>query len=420
MKLKIVTTAIALSASLIVSGCGGGSSSKGSNDVDENTTVDLVISTFIDDNEAFISMVDGSKSSMDISNSTDISPWKGLFTYGKFVYDTGHMADNKISKYSVLSDNTLHLEKEIIVKESGLAIPSTFIFVDDSKAYVTLAGVGELLDINLENFTIRDRIDLSPYAMDENTTLYKDGGNDANPEASAGVIRDGKLYLGLGQVNKLAQGTGSFICRGLASLLIIDIASNTIEKHITDDRTCTSGSINAGSELTLVENGDIYVNNTASFGFDSRGIKPGYLRIKAGEEQFDPDYFFNVRDLDLSADFPELNDSLARTTHVYKEKYHNGKLYVTLPILGLIDPNDPNNYVANRTYQPYTFDLVNQSITKLDMLPSNGWSAQIAEYKDEIIFPQSTVDGNGLYRVGEKTPFLTTVGLPLHVLEYKK
>ncbi len=419
MKLKTVTTVVTLSSILALSGCGGGSSGSPSpsSSTDENITADLVVSTMIDENTGFMNAVDGTKASMTNENGKELSPNKGIFSHNGFIYTTGSLVDNKIAKYSIESGNKLKLIKEISVKDSGMSAPTSFIFVDNTKAYLPLANTGELLDINLEDFSIRNRIDLSAYALDANAEL---DGNDTNPEPTTGIIRDDKLYLALHQINFIGHVQGAFICRGKASILIIDTVSNDIEKHIMDDRTCSSGSVIPGSTLTLTEGGDIYVNNVASFGYDPRGFRPGYLRIKNGETDFDPDYFFNIGDLDLSTDFPDMNASLARTPYAFTDKYHNGKLYTIFMILGLTDPNNPNDSIGNKNFQPYTIDLENKITTKLDMLPTSGMSSGISIYKGDIVYPSSTVDGNGLYRVGEKTPFMTTQGLPRYVIEYEK
>ncbi|HBR97954.1 MAG TPA: hypothetical protein DD979_11335 [Gammaproteobacteria bacterium] len=168
--------------------------------------------------------------------------------------------------------------------------------------------------------------------------------------------------------------------------------------------------------LSLAESGDIYVNNTASFGYDPSGIPPGYLRLKAGETDFDPDYFFSIGELDLRQEFPEMDPSLAKSPYVYTELMSNGKLYATMLVLGLTT-GDLNDFIGNKNYQPFEFDLENQTVAKLDMLPTNGWSAQIAEYNGEVVFAESTVDGSGLYKLGQKTPFMAIEGFPVHVAE---
>ena len=413
MNLKTVTTMISLAATLTLIGCGG-SSDKKETPSGNKGTADLIVSTLIDPETGFINAVNGSSPAINNDKGVETHPSYGVQVHNGFVYTSGSLSDNNIAKYSIQKDNSLKLIKKVNTLESGFAGPTTFTFVNNKKAYIPLAGAGELLDINLEDFSIRDRIDLSQYAMSEGGVL---GGDDRNPEPSSAVIRDGKLYLALGQVNVLGHTQGAFACRGKASLLIIDIASNKVEKHITDDRTCTSGAIDPGTHLALADNGDIYVNNTASLGYHPTK-PPGYLRIKAGESDFDPSYFFNLRELDLTGDFPDMDPSLAVPSYAYKEQYHAGKLYLTMFILGLTT-EDPNDFIANKNYQPYVFDLANKTATKLDMLPTNGWSAKIGLYKNQVIYAEATEDANGLYRANEKTPFMTTEGQPLHVMELK-
>ena len=415
MKLNKLLTAMSISSVLILAGCGGdGNSPK----VDPNNKgdADMVVSIMVpgEPPSGYVNAVKGSSSSITNGNGLDSEPSRGLYSYNGFIYTTGSLGSNSIYKYSVAEDNSLNLVKELSTATDGLSIPTSFTFVNNSKAYIPLVGTGKLLDINLDDFSIREEIDLSDYAMDADLKLHLDGGTDTNPEPSSAIIRDGKLYLALSQVTSF-QGAGAYQCRGKASLLIIDIATNAIEKHIDDDRTCTSGSISPNSELTLTENGDIYVNNVASFGYHPT-IPPGYLRIKSGETTFDSSYFFNLKDLDLTADFPNLSAETAVPSYVYKEKYHGGKLYMTMFIMGLTT-GEMNDFIGNKNYQPYTLDLVNKTATKLANPPTNGWSAGVYLYNNEIVFPEATADHNGLYKANATEPFLTTVGQPIHVVD---
>lgn len=415
MKIKMAL-ATTLVASLFI-GCD--SDSKTNSIASGNSgDADLIVSTLVDQQTGFVNAVSSTATSINNSNGLEVDPSKGVFSHNGYVYITGSLSDSTFKKYSVGSDNSLKLEAELnTLEEGGNSIPTTPTFVNNEKAYLPLAGTGEVLDINLVDFTINERIDLTPYAMDENLVLKKDGGTDSNPEPSAAVIRDGKLYVGLGQVNTLGHNQGAFMCRGKASVAIIDIATNEIEKHIDDNRTCTSGSISPGATLTLDDNGDIYVNNTASFGYHpDPSIRPGYLRIKSGETEFDPDYFFNVGDYDLTGDFPTMDPSMARASYVYYEQYSGGDLYITMFILGLTTL-DPNDFIGNKNYQPYKIDLVNKTMTKLDMLPTNGWSAKIGMANDTVVFPEATNEANGIYNINEKTPFMTTQGQPLYIMD---
>lgn len=418
MNFKITLGVLSISAILAITGCGSSGGTTPPPTGGNNGTADLAYSTMLSQTSGFLNMTDGSISqTVTNDNGIEVNPANGIFSHDGFVYITGSRADNSIAKYSANADNSFKLEKKITVVESGMSIPTSFIFVDDTKAYVLLAGVGELLVMNLTDFSISKRIDLSDYGMDENLKLHKDGGSDANPEPSGGVIRDGKLFLGLGQINSFNTAAGGFACRGKASVLIIDVASDAIEKHITDDRTCGTGALVPGGDITLAENGDLYINNTASFGFIP-GKKPGFLRIKNGETEFDPTYFFVLGDLDLSADFPDLDPALAKTSYSYLDQYKGGKLYVNIAISGL--GSNPPDYVNDRNFQPYELDLANKTAIKLNMLPTAGWSSGVGMYKGDVIYSATTTNGTGLYKVGEQTPYITTEGSPVNIAEVKK
>lgn len=67
-------------------------------------------------------------------------------------------------------------------------------------------------------------------------------------------------------------------------------------KDIEDPRTSTFGMYYANTGMVRTANGDIYAFSSNAF---ASGLKPtskvsaGVLRIKSGETEFDPDYFFN-------------------------------------------------------------------------------------------------------------------------------
>jgi len=263
---------------LALTGCGSDSDN---NPTADSATGDIVVETIISDTTGFIALVDG-ETAHNATNvlGAEVEPPTGVFSYGGAVYTSGFRKNSIVTKYVPHTDGSLVKEAEIATGESSM--PSSIIFVNATKAYVSLMGSGELLVIDPTDLSIQKRIDLSDYALGE---------GDTNPEPAGGVIRDGKLYLGMGQVDSMQ----TFKCRA-ASVLIIDEASDAILNHITDDRTCLA-ELMPNQGLILDEQGDIYVNNTGSWGYYP-DLKAGYLRIKQGEDVFDPDYFFSITDLD--------------------------------------------------------------------------------------------------------------------------
>ena len=396
MKMRFLLTAVFLAGLMAVWGC-----DNSNDDIDADagaSEADMAVIMRIDDTTSFVNLVDaGVTTNLTNANGIEIDPGTGVYTYHGAVYVTGSMQNDKVTKYTVTEDNSLVKAAETTVFQSGGSIPTSLIFVSDTKAYLALPGTGELLVIDPTDLSITKRIDLSPYALDADGET---GGADTNPEPSNGVIRDGKLYLGLGQLDSFA----TYYCRGKASVLIIDTATDEVLKHITDDRTCTTGEIDPNNGLILDENGDIYINNTASFGYYP-GLNAGILRINSGEDDFDPNYYFSITDIQ------DLDVAGGTAAYAYHCVYGgNGLLYTNLFIPALT--SNPPDYVNDKNYQPYVLDLYNQTVEKLDTPPTIGWSSHLIDYDGEIVYGLTTVNGAGLYRAGETTPFMTTAGNP--------
>ena len=380
---------LSLGTIALLSGCGSDSDSP--SDEPTVTDSDIAYSVRIDDITGFLNLTNLSmQSSLNNSKGVEIAPTVGVFRYKNNVYTSGSNINDKLTKYSS-SNNKLTKVKEISVGENSM--PTHFTFINDTKAYVSLAGSGELLVLNPSDMTITKRIDLSEYAMGE---------NDSNPEAGNGIIRDGKFYVGLGQIDSFQ----TFKCYGKASVLIIDTATDTILKHITDDRTCTAGWVDPLSKgFILDENNDIYVNATGSYGYYP-GINAGYLRIRNGKDEFDPDYYFSITDR-TDLDIPN-----GKANYSYRGLYaNNGIVYTTLMIPGLT--SSPPDYINDKNYQPYKLDLYNKTLTKLDLPAASGTTGNAINYKDKILYGLSASGGTGFYEIGSTTPDITTEGDPI-------
>lgn len=389
-----------LSISLVLTACGGSSSGGGGSG--NTLDADLAVISRIDDTTGFLIAVDGQlDTAVTNTNGVDLNPSTGITAYNGYVYTLGSLASNKVTKYSY--DGT-SFTKEAEVDTGENSLPTVIVFANDSKAYVNLVLTGELLVVDPGDLSIIKRIDLSAYALGE---------NDISPEPSDGVIRDGKLYLALGQVDSMQ----TYQCQGGASVLIIDVATDTIEKHIQDDRTCSSGMMQPSGGLILDELGDIYVQNPAGYGFHA-GKVSGFLRIKNGAEEFDPDYFFPISGLETNLDNKQ-------AAYSYLDSYAgDGLLYSTLFIPAL--SSNPPDFVNDKNYVPYRLDLRNQTATRIDIPVTTGWAASVVKYKDLIVYGLLTNGGSGLYRydpssgtdIGDQTPYITTEGSPVWLVNF--
>ena len=372
----------------LLNGCGSSSSDSGSSSgISVN---DLAYSVRVDNTTGFLNLANiSTQTSLDNSNGLEIVPSIGIYKYKDNIYTSGSLANDKLIKYSY-ENNKITKVAELSAGENS--IPTAYTFINDTKAYVSLGGSAELLVINPSNMTLTKRINLSEYAMGE---------NDNNPEVGSSIARGSKLYLSLGQIDSFQ----TYKCYEKASVLIIDIPTDTVLKHITDDRTCSSGSIEPRPGFILDENNDIYVNNTGSYGYYP-GMNAGYLRIKNGEDDFDPDYYFSITDIN------DLDVVGGKANYAYLPYYaENGMLYTTLMIPGLT--SSPPDYTNDRNYQPYKLDLYNQTVTKLDLPASIGWSNEAFSSNGEIFYALSTAGGTGFYKLGSTTPDIVSEGDPI-------
>ena len=404
MNLRKKRLTLSLLGALMLIGCGSDSTSSAQESPKE---ADVIVATRIDDSTGFINALKADTAHQSTNgNGIEINPLANVFPYKGAIFMAESMMGDKIVKY--VKDNETYQNAGVINTGEG-SMPSNIIFADDTKAYAGLSNSGKLLVFNPSDMTKIKEIDLSAYALNANGNV---DGNDTNPEPTSGVIRDGKLYMAMLQVDSFQ----TVKCQGKASVIVIDVATDVVLNHAMDDRTCSSARPVANLGIFMDEKKDIYVNNEAGFGFYP-GLNSGILRIKNGEDTFDPDYYFSITDL------PGLTMGNGQTSGFLIHHYaQNGKLYTALNFPSLY--SNPIDYVNDKTFQPYILDIYNQTATKLDLPATNGWTTGIISYGDKVLFGLSALEGDGLYRYdpltgeGDQTPYISTDGIPTYVINY--
>lgn len=394
---------MALSAMTLTGGCG--SDDDTSSTVDTRKKMDGLLISRVDDQTGFVVGFD-SQSDSNVSNSNGIellSPDSGVFVHQQKIYITESRKGDKVHRYR-LENNRFIKEAELFTGENTR--PGSLFFVNNQKAYINTYRTAELLVVDLNSFTITKRIDLSSYAL---------GKNDTNPEPSSGVVRDGKFYLALAQLNNLQEVK----CQAGASLLIMDATSDAIEKHIQDNRTCSSGDLEPNNGLILDAAGDIYVPHVAGYGYYPN-TNAGFLRIKQGADEFDPDYYFSISDLTLE------NVPGKKSSYVYKSVYHhtNNKLYANLFIPGLT--SNPPDYVNDKNYVLFELDLPQQKAVQINVPDTAGWAADLKIFDSKVLMGRLTSAGRGLFwydpgsgtTTADQAPDITTEGDPYFLVNF--
>lgn len=383
------------------------SSSDSGNGGDGNSDQpDLVMMNMIDQETGFMSAFSSTAdSTVSSARGVELDPATGIMTHDGHVYTVGSLNFDNVVKYS-LDNGTFVKEGEFITGEGARA--GSIFFISDSKAYVVAYHRPELIIFNPQTMQKTGAIDISSYAIGS--------ASDTNPNATGGVIRNGKLFLGLAQIDTFQ----TFYCQAGASMLIIDVATDTVEKHIQDSRACMSGALEPGTSIFMDELGDIYVNHYGSYGYYP-GLTAGYLRIKAGAEEFDPNYFFSFTDLDLTGEVPG-----GKVSYLYRPSYAgDGVVYGNFWVPAL--SSNPPDYVNDKNYMAYKVDLRNKTVSAIDIPPSTGWSASNVVHDGNVIFARTTDAGAGLYfydpssgsTMGDQTPSITTDGNPVWIERLK-
>ena len=276
-----------------------------------------------------------------------------------------------------------------------MAQPGEIIFVDEQRAYVALHGRGKIALINTSTLQKEDEIDLSSYAVQDN-----------NPDPGCNVIRDGKMYVALNQLNSphtSVPGTG-------AEVAIIDLKTKKTEV-IKDNRTSVVGLFRH-SDAFIDERGDIYFYSAGN-NFNVAD-KEGFLRIRKGSDKWDSDYLFNLSKTTIKG--------IGKTGQYMIKSFYagNGIVYSCVKV------TDTEFGILKKDFQPVKIDIWNKTIEKLDlpMTDSNG-SFAITRYKDFIVFGMICNNGTGYYTYNTKTgecsqkPIVTAIGVPSSLVAFE-
>lgn len=267
--------------------------------------------------------------------------------------------DGKLYKYRQENGELVTAGTTLLL--SAGSYPISLIFASDSKAYIPCAMSGELVIINPETMEKTGIIDLSSYAIG--------GDTDISPEPTTGIIRDDILYVCLAQDKAMYQPhAGSHI-------VLINVKTDAVIKTISDDRATMSSGYYPFLAPVIDEKGDIYIYNVGGFG----SALEGFLRINKGEQDFDPDYYFSIRSINIPNVAGNASDYIY--TKVYAE---SGIVYGYLNIPA--NYTDMENPMNNKTMQPFKIDLYNKSITKLDFQASLMAATGLCVSGDNVVF----------------------------------
>jgi hypothetical protein len=307
----------------------------------------------------------------------------------------------KLRRYTRQDDGSLLPSGELTMSQNGMAGLANILFFSDTKAYATMLLENKIVIFNPSAMTLTGEIDLAKPEYGIN------GGSTPSPMGM--IARDGKVFVGCAQLSSPPM------CSDGAYMVVINEATDTPEKFISDTRG--SGASFFDNAMYIDEKGDIYVLCYASYGY-LPGQKSGFLRIKKGATDFDPDYFFNITDMNIAG---VEGGHVVLTNFIYDT---GGGAYMSAnnPTYS----STPPDYVNDKVIQSFKVDLYNKTVTLLDLPRTNSYSYGIAKLGDLILFSiVSTSNGSGLFsyntKTGEtsKTPVLNTPGTVLDIAVFE-
>lgn len=215
------------------------------------------------------------------ANAVELSSDGQMFAYKGFSYISTFGAPATLRKYGF---DEAGKPKELgSFAVPGLKTFGAVYFVSETEAYASANGVAaipKLVRFNPTNMQITNTIDL--------TMLQKPGAGD--------VFYQGLTHQGNYLFMPVNYQTPSF--SNLADSLfvaVIDRSTGAVVKLIADGRTAVpwGGGSEQGFTTNVIakdEAGNVYVQGT-----NGTSVPSGIVRIKAGETNFDPTYFFNLR-----------------------------------------------------------------------------------------------------------------------------
>ncbi|MBU2912576.1 DUF4374 domain-containing protein [Reichenbachiella agariperforans] len=214
-------------------------------------------------------------------NAIELTGSARTVSYEGSVYAIPSGAPANLIKYSINTNGVPEEEERIVVP--GANTFSTLYFESGTVAYGTVAGgISKLIIFDPSTMRITDEVSLTAITQkfpEATRTYYMDM-----------IGRDGKLFMGIHYENNFAPVNDN------AYVAVIDLSTNTVEKVISDTRTgmfFNGPALNSG--MILDANGNIYVQTLGTT--NAGGAAPsGVLRIKSGETDFDPDYFFDLEE----------------------------------------------------------------------------------------------------------------------------
>jgi len=379
---------------LMLTACGSSSSSASDEDSSSSTANSSAANSY-----AFAFMTDKSmmfgtgdfsddqseiiKNFTETSNSGTIAYFDGSL-YSLSVVDEA--MNSVLDRYELNEDGSVPEKPAASVKFEGTGAMMMKIVADENKIYVNQTFGTGLVAVDAKTLKTIATIDLSEY-MEETAQMVGPGSS---------VVREGKLFVSLGQyVDAQNAITGA-----QGSVAIIDIATDKVEKVISESMTAAVGGLDDmnNSSAFVDEKGNIYFYSAAAMGW-MEGYEEGWVRIKAGETEFDTSWVFRMKEAEYEGESSSNNFLMTGGAYVGDGKF--------VGFFGNFA--DPSNFY-NYEWSFVVVDVYKKTVEKIPGLsPTIPWFAPSIHIDSDgsVLFGHADEENNSIYRYDVDSKKLT-------------
>lgn len=318
-----------------------------------------------------------------------------VFVFPEF----GTSSTQSIVKYA-RSEAGLKNESELQIISNSFPVNMTR--VNEEKAYIPLYALGRVWVINPTTMTKIGEIDLKQYAH-----------SDASADPAYGIIRNGKYYLPL---NQLDESWMPHADHRQVDIAVIDTQTDEVLKVTTETSSglCFPTRPYLKDMIFTTETNDIWIACAGYFGYNPEYKKNGFVCIPSGSDDIDASKSWDISETDIKGTEHEDNgrEVCYKPAAIYSSKYiGNGKLVAYVCIMEF---NGTNPYTAKNA-MAVEIDLNAKTIEKIEGLPlTDGYSVLIEMYRGEAIFASFGDEISGAFSYNPQTKevkhVLTTEG----------
>jgi len=248
-----------------------------------------VVSTTIfspDSRTSLVTLVDDPTVSapLDTSHAIEIGGSAALFGLdGRSVFALGSSDAAVVTRYEVTADGGLVERARMSFEGTGINSafkrPELVPFVSDTKAYWLDDVTAQAIVWNPEEMTLAGEFSL---AAAEREGLFLEFGE--------AVLRDGLVFVSA-QYRTEDEGEAAL------AALVLDAERDELVDVLTDDRCGGTMEIAPSADGTLYFASDAFSASLYALGRPEGYSAPCILRIRPGEQRFDPDFYIPIADL---------------------------------------------------------------------------------------------------------------------------